>query len=93
MVEVLSVLSQGLFCEPDLIFLGFNYPQSDLLLFKFCFFVERIHDLPEFVSVDNGAALVLHVLAGLSQKAVKLLILAFSDSSGRLSIVAQDVEV
>lgn len=93
LVEILSILSQGLFREPDLIFLGLNYLQSDLLLLKFCFFVERIHDLPEFVSVDNSAALVLHVLAGLSQKAVKLLILALSDSSSRLCVVAQDVEV
>ena len=87
MVEVLRILCQGLFSESNLLLLGFDYPQSNLLLLEFCLFVERIHDLPEFVSVNNGAALELDVGAGFSQKAVKLLVLALSGCSGRLCVV------
>ena len=73
--------------------MGLNYPQSNLFLLIFCLLVERIHNLPEFVSVDDRAALKLEVGAGLSQKAVELLVFALTSCPGRFGVVPENIEV
>jgi len=45
------------------------------------------------VSVYDGAALELEVGAGLSQKAVKLLVFALTSYSGRFGVVSENIEV
>ena len=73
--------------------MGFDYPQSYLLLLIFCLLVERIHHLSEFVSVNDHAALELEVGAGLSQKAVELLVFALTGCPGRFGVVPENIEV
>ena len=45
------------------------------------------------MGVYNGAAQVLDVGSGLSQKAVELLVLALDGTSSGLAVIAQNVEV
>ena len=86
-------LGKGLFRQFDEVFMRFNYPQSHLLLLIFCLLVERIHYLSEFVSVNDRAALELEVGAGLSQKAVELLVFALTSCPGRLGVISENIEV